>query len=169
MFITEGSSFNGSYLVDVQAESVDIDNPHEAMIYASAIDEANFNAIMQPLAIAELTALREGLNPITIYTEGTLSSFWEKVKAFFKKVWAKIKGIFAKVMTRIDAQFKSGKSFWDKYKREITDKYARIDKDKLKFVGYNFTEKKLPDLKDLPPESDLKTMDSDAIDDYLDK
>ena len=145
MFIGE-STLTGHYLGNVQAEAVEIDNAHEAMIAATAVDEANFNAIMAPFAVAELNALREGADPFTtVYTEGTLSSFWEKVKAFFKKVWAKIKGIFAKVMTRLDSQFRSGKSFWDKYNKELASKFAKIDKDKVKFVGYSYDVKKITD------------------------
>ena len=178
MFIGE-STLTGHYLDNVQAEAVEIDNAHEAMIAATAVDEANFNAIMRPLAVAELNALREGADPFTaVYTEGTLSSFWEKVKTFFKKVWAKIKGIFAKVMTRIDAQFRSGKAFWDKYKREISKKLAQIDKDKVKFVGYNYDLNKIVEpMKEIGEKLDydaalaekLSELDSDKITDILDR
>ena len=177
MFIGE-STLTGHCLDNVQAEAVEIDNAHEAMIAATAVDEANFNAIMRPLAVAELNALREGADPFTaVYTEGTLSSFWERVKAFFKKVWAKIKGIFAKVMTRIDAQFRSGKAFWDKYKTEISKKLAQIDKDKVKFIGYNYDLKKIiepmTELGEKIAYSDTAAekfagLDSDKITDDLD-
>ena len=169
MFIGE-STLHGDYLADVQAESVDIENVHEAMIAATAIDEANFNAIMNPFAVAEVLAMREGADTFTsVYTEGTLSSFWEKVKAFFKKVWAKIKGIFAKVMTRLDAQFKGGKAFWSKYSKELASKFAKMDKEKVKFHGYKFDLTSLsadPVFKSDP--TSLSGNDSDADDDALD-
>ena len=174
MFIGE-STLTGHYLDNVQAEAVEIDNAHEAMIAATAVDEANFNAIMTPFAVAELNALREGADPFTtVYTEGTLSSFWEKVKAFFKKVWAKIKGIFAKVMTRLDAQFRSGKSFWDKYNKELASKFAKIDKDKVKFVGYNYDVKALTDDVATPATGEKNsnvyaTNDADRDEEILDK
>lgn len=140
MFLDEQASVGiVAEVSNVEAEATYIENYHEAMVAAVAENEYNFNAIMRPVAVAELAAVKEGKAPRSVWTEGALSSFWEKVKKFFLKVLAKIKGVFASFMSRIDQHFRSGKSFFDKYKKELADKFAKIDKDKVKFMGYEFT------------------------------
>ena len=125
--------------INVQAESAGFMDPVEEALYNVAVDEANYNNILSCLAIAEVTAAHNGLDPNSVYTEGTVSDFWEKIKEFFKKLWAKIKGLWAKLVATFDQHSKSGKEFFDKYKRTLTDKFTKIDKDKVKFSGYNFS------------------------------
>ena len=125
--------------INVQAESAGFMDPVEEALYNVAVDEANYNKIIGCLAIAEVTAAHNGLDPASVYTEGTISDFWGKIKEFFKKLWAKIKGLWAKLVATFDQHAKSGKEFFDKYKKTLVDKFNKIDKDKVKFSGYNFS------------------------------
>ena len=125
--------------INVQAESAGFMDPVEEALYNVAVDEANYNKILGCLAIAEVTAAHNGLDPASVYTEGTISDFWNKIKEFFKKLWAKIKGLWAKLVATFDQHAKSGKEFIDKYKKTLADKFTKIDKDKVKFSGYNFS------------------------------
>ena len=137
MFIGNNSvTLSGN--INVQAESAGFMDPVEEALYNVAVDEANYNNILSCLAIAEVTAAHNGLDPNSVYTEGTVSDFWEKIKEFFKKLWAKIKGLWAKLVATFDQHAKSGKEFFDKYKRTLSDKFTKIDKDKVKFSGYKF-------------------------------
>ena len=138
MFIGNNSvTLSGN--INVQAESAGFMDPVEEALYNVAVDEANYNKILGCLAIAEVTAAHNGLDPASVYTEGTISDFWEKIKEFFKKLWAKIKGLWAKLVATFDQHVKSGKEFIDKYKKTLNDKFNKIDKDKVKFSGYKFT------------------------------
>ena len=138
MFIGNNSvTLSGN--INVQAESAGFMDPVEEALYNVAVDEANYNNILGCLAIAEVTAAHNGLDPNSVYTEGTVSDFWEKIKEFFKKLWAKIKGLWAKLVATFDQHAKSGKEFIDKYKKTLADKFTKIDKDKVKFSGYNFS------------------------------
>ena len=137
MFIGNNSvTLSGN--INVQAESAGFMDPVEEALYNVAVDEANYNNILSCLAIAEVTAAHNGLDPNSVYTEGTVSDFWEKIKEFFKKLWAKIKGLWAKLVATFDQHAKSGKEFFDKYKNTLSDKFTKIDKDKVKFSGYKF-------------------------------
>ena len=138
MFIGNNSvTLSGN--INVQAESAGFMDPVEEALYNVAIDEANYNQILGCLAVAEVTAAHNGLDPTSVYTEGTISDFWGKIKEFFKKIWAKIKGLWAKLVATFDRHAKSGQEFFDKYKKTLVDKFTKIDKDKIKFSGYNFS------------------------------
>ena len=137
MFIGNNNTVSGN--INVQAESAGFMDPVEEALYNVAVDEANYNKIIGCLAIAEVTAAHNGLDPASVYTEGTISDFWGKIKEFFKKLWAKIKGLWAKLVATFDQHAKSGKEFFDKYKKTLADKFTKIDKDKVKFSGYNFS------------------------------
>lgn len=137
MFIGNNSvTLSGN--INVQAESAGFMDPVEEALYNVAVDEANYNQILGCLAVAEVTAAHNGLDPTSVYTEGTISDFWGKIKEFFKKIWAKIKGLWAKLVATFDRHAKSGQEFFDKYKKTLVDKFTKIDKDKIKFSGYNF-------------------------------
>jgi len=123
--------------VEVQAVPCYISNYHEAVLAVVAESESNFNALMTTIGLHENKALRESGE--CALNEGAIRSFWEKVKKFFMSILAKLKGIFNSFMSRVDAQFKGGKSFFDKYKKELAEKFSKIDKDKVKFHGYKFT------------------------------
>lgn len=172
MFIGNNTTTSTESLAGIQAESAGFMDPVEEALHNAAIDEANYNQILGCLAVAEVTAAHQGLDPATVYTEGTISDFWEKVKAFFKKLWAKIKGLWAKLVATFDSHFKSGQEFFEKYKKTLADKFTKIDTDKIKFNGYKFDytkvhQQNIPSLQDLA--NALGGADDDAVTDYEDK
>ena len=134
-FFEEGSSSTSTLVVE--AVPTYIENYHEAALAVVAESESNYNTLMQAIVMHENKMVRESGE--CVYTEGAMGNFWEKVKKFFVSIIAKIKGIFHSFMSRFDAQFKGGKTFFDKYKKEIAEKLSKVDKDKIKFVGYKFT------------------------------
>jgi len=139
MFIEESAvSEISEAVLGIEGEDNGIENVHEAMLYAIAENEYNFNAIMRPFAIQELAAVKAGKASETVWTEGALSNFWERAKALFMKIFAKIKGIFARFITRIDQFVRGGKGFFDKYKKQLAEKFSKLDKGKVKFIGYKF-------------------------------
>ena len=163
MFIGNNSVTVGGN-INVQAESAGFIDPVEEALYNVAVDEANYNNILGCLAIAEVTAAHNGLDPNSVYTEGTVSDFWEKIKEFFKKLWAKIKGLWAKLVATFDQHAKSGKEFFDKYKRTLNDKFTKIDKDKVKFSGYNFSIPSKIDTNDIESVLTINTLTGEYID-----
>ena len=67
-----------------------------------------------------------------VVTEGAIGSFFEKIKAFIKKVWEKIKGIFTHFMAKLNSYFmKDGKAFVNKYRKIVASK--DFSKFKYKF------------------------------------
>ena len=150
--------------INVQAESAGFMDPVEEALYNVAVDEANYNKIIGCLAIAEVTAAHNGLDPASVYTEGTISDFWGKIKEFFKKLWTKIKGLWAKLVATFDQHAKSGKEFYDKYKKTLSDKFTKIDKDKVKFSGYNFSIPSQIDTNGIESVLKIDTLTGEYID-----
>ena len=136
MFLDESATLGISEELS-RVEGVDngISNYHEAMLYAVAENESNFSAIMRSAAVGELKSYKEGVD---FWNEAATGGFFSKIKAFFIRLWQKIKGIFARFMSRFDQFARGGKSFFDKYKKQLADNFAKMDKDKVKFVGYTF-------------------------------
>ena len=123
--------------VQVEAIECHIDNMHEAALNIVAETQANYNALMQAVGMNEYRMVKESGE--AVYTEGALSNFWAKVKKFFVNLLAKIKGLFNKFMSKFDAYVRGGKSFYDKYKKQLAERVGKIDKDKVKFMGYEFS------------------------------
>ena len=136
MFLDESATLGISEELS-RVEGIDngIENYHEAMLFAVAENESNFGAIMRSAAVGELKAYKEGVD---FWNEAATGGFFSKIKAFFIRLWQKIKGVFARFMSRIDQFVRGGKSFFDKYKKQLADKFAKIDHEKIKFVGYEF-------------------------------
>ena len=75
--------------------------------------------------VKEHAMIKEGAEEEAVYAmqEGALSSFWEKIKTFIKKIIAKVKGIFRGFVAKLEAWMgRDGRAFFDKYKREIFGK-----------------------------------------------
>ena len=75
--------------------------------------------------VKEHAMIKEGAEEEAVYAmqEGALSSFWEKIKTFIKKIIAKVKGIFRGFIAKLEAWMgRDGKAFFDKYKRDIFGK-----------------------------------------------
>jgi len=160
-FFEEGSSTTA---LAVESVPTYISNYHEAALSAVAESESNYNSLMQAIGLHENKMIRESGE--CVYNEGAMGNFWEKVKKFFVSIIAKIKGIFHSFMSRFDAQFKGGKSFFDKYKKEIAEKLSKVDKDKLKFTGYKFTHHDVSNSKlvtDTLPKVNITDAEAEAL------
>lgn len=168
MFLDESADFG---VANVEAEDNGVSDFHEAMMVNVAENESNFNSLMRPCILAERAAIVKGEAPASVWTEGAVSNFWAKAKAFFLKLLAKIKGVFNRFMSFIDQHIRGGKSFFDKYKKQLADKFSKIDKDKVKFVGYTFKnlEKSLvaDGLREL--DSDEYGLDKDKADEMIER
>ena len=107
---------------------------------------------------------------VSAMQEGALSSFWEKVKAFVRKLIAKIKGIFKGFIAKFEAWMgKDGRAFFDKYKKEI---FSGKDLDGLK-VKYSKPTSGFANIKvnvdGASPDGNLSDdkSQSDLVDEYL--
>ena len=172
MFLDESAGFGMLECVaNVEAEDNGVSDFHEAMMVNVAENESNFNSLMRPCILAERAAIVKGEAPASVWIEGAVSNFWAKAKAFFLKVLAKIKGVFNRFMSFIDQHIRGGKSFFDKYKKQLAEKFAKIDKDKVKFVGYTFKNldksSAADDLRNL--ESNVYDLDKDHVDEVIEK
>lgn len=121
------SAIEESVLPDIDAESLMMDESvepcHEdnflvagARICAESTE--NMNRIMQACAIQEFCYFEENGTEM-VYTEGAVTSFIEKAKAFFINLWKKIQGIFKKAIMMFSSKSKTDKEFLSKYKKEI--------------------------------------------------
>ena len=166
MFLDESAYFG---VANVEAEDNGVSDFHEAMMVNVAENESNFNSLMRPCILAERAAIVKGEAPASVWTEGAISNFWAKAKAFFLKLLAKIKGVFNRFMSFIDQHIRGGKSFFDKYKKQLADKFAKIDKDKVKFVGYTFKNLEKSQVADGLREldSDEYGLDKDKVDEMI--
>lgn len=95
----------------------------------------NYNSIMQRIGVTELSAL-ENTGEEYVYTEGALSSIYNTIKNFLKKVWEKIKALFKRFIMIIDSYTKNDKDFLNKYRKELGRVTNTTD---FEFKGYNFS------------------------------
>jgi hypothetical protein len=75
--------------------------------------------------VKESKLVREsaGEEEIAALQEGALGGYWERIKAFIKKIIAKVKGILTGFVAKLEAWMgKNGTAFLNKYKREIYGK-----------------------------------------------
>lgn len=100
----------------------------------------NYNSIMQRIGVTELSAL-EDTGEEYVYTEGALSSIYNTIKNFLKKVWEKIKALFKRFIMIIDSYTKNDKDFLNKYRKEL----GRVtNTTNFEFKGYNFSRVNTP-------------------------
>lgn len=145
MFITNASiGYKESGVLDsIPAEEIYTEDPVGMALEMATENTRNLNNIFSSIAMAEVVAASNGQDPVSIYTEASVSGFFGKIKEFLMKIWQKIKSIFAKLMTRFDQLWKNGKEFWDKYNKTISKKISDVDFDKLDLKGYKFDKDKI--------------------------
>lgn len=97
-------------------------------------NECNYNALMKAAALSEMKYYNETGKDLFVQEAGALGSFWEKVKAFFKKVIEKIKAIFKKFVSVFDQFTMDNKKFVKKYYNDLTRKNLAD----FEFNGYAF-------------------------------
>ena len=146
-FNNSTTGFNGyiasnANLEDLLEDVSIIDLPEAASFYqcaleATAMDEANWNGIMQACGLQEYAYFVETGDEF-VYNEAAGAGFIESVRNFLNKVWEKIKSIFKKFMVFLGAHMKSGKEFINKYRSDINKAVANIPSN-AQFNGYEFT------------------------------
>lgn len=99
-----------------------------------AESEANYNAIMQAVGVAEL-AVYESTGYEMVYEAGDVKGFFGKVKEFFVNLLEKIRGLFKKFFAMFDSYTKNDKDFVNKYKKHLLSVNTR----NFKYKGFNFT------------------------------
>lgn len=126
MFITENelSSVGASVHVEADTSYEGAAGAYVMMAEGFANDFGLFTAAVKADA-REAKLLKEsaGEDEIATVQEGAIGSFYEKLKAWVKKIIAKIKGIFTGFIAKMQAWMgRDGKAFFDKYKKEIFGK-----------------------------------------------
>lgn len=106
----------------------------EGAYHIVAESEANYNAIMQAVGVAEL-AVFESTGTEMVYEAGDVKGFFGKMKEFFLNLWEKIKGLFKKFFAMFDSYVKNDKEFVNKYKKDIVTANTKG----FKYKGFNFT------------------------------
>lgn len=106
----------------------------EGAYHIVAESEANYNAIMQAVGVAEL-AVFESTGEEMVYEAGDVKGFFGKMKEFFLNLWEKIKGLFKKFFAMFDTYVKNDKDFVNKYKKDILSANTKG----FKYKGFNFT------------------------------
>lgn len=99
-----------------------------------AESEANYNAIMQAVGVAEL-AVYESTGCEMVYEAGDVKGFFGKVKEFFMNLLEKIRGLFKKFFAMFDSHVKNDKDFVNKYKKHLLS----VNTKNFKYKGFNFT------------------------------
>lgn len=99
-----------------------------------AESEANYNAIMQAVGVAEL-AVYESTGYEMVYEAGDVKGFFGKVKEFFMNLLEKIRGLFKKFFSMFDSYTKNDKDFINKYKKHLLS----VNTKNFKYKGFNFT------------------------------
>lgn len=110
----------------------------EGAYHIVAESEANYNAIMQAIGVAEL-AVFESTGTEMVYEAGDVKGFFGKMKEFFLNLWEKIKGLFKKFFSMFDSYVKSDKDFINKYKKHLLS----VNTKDFKYKGYVFTPEKI--------------------------
>lgn len=108
------------------------------VLATEAVVESNrfYNNTMKGVGIAELRYFEEHGTEV-VYEAGDMSSFFEKIKMFFKKLIDKVKSIFHAFIAKLSSFVKSDKDFAKKYEKEFTEKWSKVN-DNFGFKGYKF-------------------------------
>ena len=109
------------------------ENYIEGALAIVAESTENDNRLMKAIGVNEAAHFAQTGNEY-VYTEGTLSDIWKKVKSFIMKIWEKIKGLFKKFVAMFDKFFASDKDFVKKYKKRI----LMADPKDVTYEGYKF-------------------------------
>lgn len=109
------------------------DNFMEGALAIVAESTYNENKLMEAIGVNEAVYFAQTGSEY-VYTEGTLSDIWAKVKSFIMKIWEKIKGLIKKFVAMFDKFFASDKDFVKKYKKRI----LMADTKDISYEGYKF-------------------------------
>ena len=109
------------------------ENYIEGALAIVAESTVNDNRLMEAIGINEAAYFAQ-TGEEYVYTEGTLSDIWGKIKSFIMKIWEKIKGLFKRFVAMFDKYFASDKDFVKKYKKRI----LMADAKDISYDGYKF-------------------------------
>ena len=112
-------------------------NYHELGIIAASESVANRNAFMKAIALNELASVEQYGTEQVFYEAVNLSSIFEKIKAFFKKIIEKIHKIFHTFVAKLNSWFGSTSDFAKKYEKDIIKNWSLVKND-WEFKGYKF-------------------------------
>ena len=134
MFISENSLYGVAPTVHVEADTnYDGAIGCQVALVESYQNDFEFLKASVLADVKECAMIKESASEeeIAAMQEGVLSSVWEKIKTFVKKIWEKIKGIFKGFIARLEVFMgKNAYSFFTKYKKVL---YDGSDISKLKF------------------------------------
>lgn len=109
------------------------ENYIEGALAIVAESTENDNRLMKAIGVNEAAYFAQTGSEY-VYTEGTLSDIWKKVKSFIMKIWEKIKGLLKRFVAMFDKYFASDKDFVKKYKKRI----LMADTKDISYEGYKF-------------------------------
>ena len=143
----------------------------EGAYHIVAESEANYNAIMQAVGVAEL-AVFEATGSEMVYEAADVKGFFGKMKEFFKNLLEKIKGLFKKFFAMFDSYVKNDKDFVEKYKKHLLG----VETRGFKYKGFVFSpekvdlDKMVDKMDKVYPEDPTKLPDSkDALENIIHK
>lgn len=121
--------------------------------------------------VKESKLLREsaGEDEVAALQEGALDGYWERIKAFIKKIIAKMKGILTGFVAKLEAWMgKNGADFLRKYKREIYGKdvdglKVRYSEPNANIAEWSYSFKQFGEKANI----DKDTEHSDLVDEAL--
>ena len=140
----------------------------EGACHIVAEAEANYNAIMQAVGVAEL-AVFESTGQEMVYEAADIKGFFGKIKEYFVNLLQKIKGLFKKFFAMFDSYVKNDKDFINKYKKDLVGANTRG----FKYKGYHFTldavdvNKAASKIESLLPNS--TPTDKNGLDEFIKK
>lgn len=119
---------NESYYGEAGAQRILAENAQNDLAFFEGVIANDFK---MAVGVHEGTILESELQALT---EGTISSFFGKLKEMVKKIWAKIKGMFKNFLIKITAMLtKDNKELVNKYKKDVLKK----DLSKMKYKWEN--------------------------------
>lgn len=108
------------------------DDAEEAFLYLAMENEQNFNAILNAVAVQEMSYYVEHGEEM-VYEAVDFKGFFETIKKAVLKAWEKIKAVFAKIFDTIEGWIRSDKKFLEKYEADI----KKANGVEINFNGYD--------------------------------
>ena len=167
-FFTNGTD---SVVIEGSIDQLMADKNIQPSIYENYIEGAfaavaesteNSNRLMQAIGINESTYYAQ-TGKEYVYTEGTLSSIWTKIKEILLKIKNKIMALIKRFVAMFDKFFASDKDFVKKYKKRI----LLADTKDISYEGYKFPglkEKYTVESISMPSKADV-SIDTGVIKD----
>lgn len=127
------------------------DDAEEAFLYLAMENDQNFNAILNAVAVQEMSYYVEHGEEM-VYEAVDFKGFFATIKKAVLRAWEKIKAVFKKVFDTIQSWILSDKKFLSKYEKDIMD----AEGTPIEFKGYqvNLTYFPIAELKSVVKKYD---------------